>query len=92
MTASTGTFYSKTFTAIDDTIFHLDDDGNTFLVGCNIHCYTQDAYYGNLTVQGALIAANAVVWFDKRVRVSDIWFKNKTAGQNTTITITGVIG
>ena len=90
--ASIGTFYSKTFTAIDDNPFQLDDEGKAFLEGCNIHCYTQDAYYGNAGVQAAVIAANAVVWFDKRVRVADLYFKNKTAGQNTTITITGVIG
>jgi len=88
---ASATFYSKTKTAVDDNAFQLDDEGRTYLEGCNIHCYTQDAYYGNATVQAAIVAANAVVWFDKRVRVADLWFKNKTAGQNCTITVTGII-
>lgn len=86
------TVYSKTVTAADDNAFQIENDPLNVITGCNIHCYSQDAYYGNLTLQASVIAANAVVWFDKPIRVSDLWFKNKTAGQNTQIVITGVLG
>lgn len=84
-------FYSKTVTATDDLPFSLEDDRNIVLKSCNIHCLTGDAYYGNPFVQSAPIRANAVVWFDSPVRVSDIMFKNYTAGTNTTIVITGIL-
>ena len=39
----------------------------------------------------AIIRANAVVWFDGLIRVSDLWFKNHTAGANCQIVITGIL-
>jgi hypothetical protein len=89
---SIGTFYSKTVTAADDNPFTVDDEGRTKLSCCNIHCYTNDCYYGNMSAQAAIIRANAVVWFEgSPVRVSDLWFKNLTAGQNATLVITGIL-
>ena len=84
-------FYSKTHTATDDLPFPVEDDHDIILDGCNIHCLTNDAYYGNPLVQSAPIRANAVVWFDAPVRVSDIVFKNLNAGSNCVIIITGII-
>lgn len=85
------TVYTKTKTATADGQFQIDDDLGIFLTSINIHAYTNDAYYGNRGLQQGIIRANAVVWFDGIVRVSDLWFKNLTAGSNTQITITGIL-
>ena len=84
-------FYSRSRTATDDLPFPIEDDHDIILDGCNIHCLTADAYYGNPFVQSAPIRANAVVWFDSPVRLSDLVFKNYSAGTNTTIVVTGII-
>lgn len=90
-----GTVYIKSKTATADTPFQVEptgsEEGETILSAINIHCYTNDAYYGALTTQTAIIRANAVVWFDGKIRVSDLWFKNYTAGSNTVIVITGIV-
>ena len=89
------TVYTKTITATADTPFQVEPsgspEGETILSAVNIHCYTNDAYYGNMASQPGIIRANAVVWFEGIIKVSDLFFKNLTAGSNTTITITGVI-
>lgn len=85
------TFYSKSATATSDSPFQVDDTPSTVLGSCNIHCYTQDAKYGNSDIIDGVVRANAVVWYERPVKVSDIWFKNFTAGSNTTITIVGTI-
>lgn len=90
-----GTIYVKSKTATADTAFQVEpsgsEEGNTILSAINIHCYTNDAYYGNLAAQLGVIKANAVVWFDGNIRVSDLWFKNYTPGSNTVIVITGIV-
>ena len=90
-----GTVYVKQVTATADTPFQVEpsgsEEGQTILTSVNIHCYTNDAYYGNLAKQQGIIRANAVVWFDGSIRVSDLWFKNYTAGSNTVIVITGIV-
>ena len=90
-----GTVYIKQVTATADTAFQVEKDGSeegsTVLSSVNIHCYTNDAYYGNLANQLAVIKANAVVWFDGTIRVSDLWFKNYVAGSNTVIVVTGIV-
>jgi len=91
MTFVRSSFYSRTVTATDDLPFAVEDDHDIILDGCNIHCYTNDSYYGNAFVSSAILRANAVMWFDSPVRVSDIIFKNFTAGSNTTIVITGIV-
>jgi hypothetical protein len=61
------------------------------LTSVNIHCYTNDVYYGNAGLLSGIIRANAVIWFDAPCRVSDLLFKNLTAGSNATIVITGTL-
>lgn len=89
--AQIGTVYTKTVTASADTPFQVDSEENNFLTSINIHCYTNDAYYGNSYLQSGIIRTNAVVWFDGIIRVSDLWFKNYTAGSNCVIVITGIL-
>jgi len=90
-----GTVYIKSKTATADTAFQVEAEGseesNTILSSINIHCYTNPAYYGALNLQSAIVQPNAVVWFDGKIRVSDLWFKNYTAGSNTVIVITGIV-
>lgn len=89
------TVYTKTITATADTPFQVEPDGSiegeTILTDVNIHCYTNDAYYGNAAVQAGIIRANAVVWFTGTIKVADLWFKNLTASSNTTLVVTGII-
>lgn len=87
---SASSFYSKAKTATADGIFQVDSE-HTWLSSVNIHCYTNDAYYGTMTNPNGIIRANAVVWFDKPIRVSDLWFKNYTGGSNCVITIIGTL-
>lgn len=90
-----GSVYCKQVTATADTPFQVEKSGSeesqTILTSINIHCYTNDAYYGTLASQQGIIRTNAVVWFDGAIRISDLWFKNLTAGSNTVIVITGVV-
>ena len=85
------TIYTKSYTAAADTPFQIDDDPTVLLTAINIHCYTNDSYYGNTAFQNSIIRANAVVWLDGIIRVSDLWFKNLTAGSNATIVLTGLL-
>jgi len=85
------TVYSKAYTATSDLPFQVDVDTRNMVSAVNIHCYNQDCYYGNVGMQEGIIRANAVVWFDGKIKVSDLWFKNLTAGQNTTVVITGIL-
>lgn len=84
-------FYSKVVTADADYPFALEEDHDVILDCCNIHCLTNDAYYGNAFIQSAPLRANAVIWFDSPVRVADLVFKNYTAGSNCTIVIAGIL-
>jgi len=90
-----GTVYVKSWTATDDLLFSVEEPGaegsEVILTSINIHCYNADAYYGNEILQNGIIRANAVVWFDGAIRVSDLHFKNLNAGSNTTIVITGIV-
>lgn len=89
-----GTVYIKQVTATADTPFQIELAGledDVVLSSVNIHCYTNDAYMGNAGYQQAVIRANAVIWFDGVIRVSDLWFKNYTAGSNTAIVLCGIV-
>jgi len=90
-----GTVYIKGKTATTNDPFQVEpegsEEGSTILSSINIHVYTNDAYYGTLATQSGIIRANAVVWFDGKIRVSDLWFKNYTAGSNTVVVITGIV-
>lgn len=92
---NTSTVYSKQKTATADTAFNVEPagsvEGETILSSVNIHCTTNSAYYGNMATQTAPIMTNAVVWFDGKIKVSDLWFKNYTAGSNCVITVVGLI-
>lgn len=84
-------FYSKAVTATDDLPFPVEDDHDVILDCMNVHCYTNDLYYGNALVTSAVFRANAVIWFDSPIRLSDLIFKNFTAGSNATVVVTGVL-
>jgi len=84
-------FYIKSVTATDDTTWRFEDNPNIILTSGNIHCYTNDAYYGNQLSVPAIIRANAVVWFDAPFRPFDLMFKNLAAGSNTNIVIAGTL-
>lgn len=88
MGSTTSFFYSKTRTADADTPFIVEEDSVIVLVSGNIHCYTNDAYYGNAGGLDAIIRANAVVWFEN-LRPCDLIFMNVTAGSNAKIVIVG---
>lgn len=89
--AQIGTVYTKTITATADTPFQVEVAGDNYLTSINIHCYTNPSYYGSEAYQQGILQPNSVVWFDGIIKVSDLWFKNYTAGSNTVITITGII-
>ena len=90
-----GTVYCRTVTATSDVAFPIvspgSEEGNTILSSINIHCYTNPSYYGTAGYQSGIIQANACIWFDGHIRVSDLWFKNYTAGSNTVIVVTGIV-
>jgi hypothetical protein len=89
MTSILSSFYTKSATATSDLPFSVEDDSTVILTSINIHCFTNDAKYGNGAIIDGVIRANAVVWFDAPCKVADVMFKNYTAGSNCTITITG---
>jgi hypothetical protein len=91
-TSGTSEFYSNTVTATSDVPFRIEQSPEVVLSSINIHCYTNDAYYGNSKETLAVIKANAVVWFEapQGVKVCDLLFKNYTAGNNCTITVVGI--
>jgi len=84
------TFYSLTVT-VGDTNTQLTTDEGLIFETCNIHCYTNDVYYGNAVVMGTIIRADAIIWFDKPVKASEVFFKNVNAGSAGVIYITGII-
>ena len=85
------TFYSKAYTFTTDTAIRIEQDPTIILSSCNIHCYTNDCYYGNTGSSDAIIRTNATVWFDGKIRPYDFIFKNYTAGQNAKIVIVGIV-
>lgn len=86
-----GTTYHRSRTATADTPFQIDNDPTVKLTAVNFHCYTNDLAYGNVSGQEGIIRANAVVWFDGNIVISDWWFKNNVAGSNGKIVAIGVI-
>lgn len=61
-----------------------------FFHTANFHITNQDAYYGDGTTMLAIAQKDAVVSLDKG-NMADIYFKNKTAGQTSTIQIVATI-
>lgn len=85
------TFYAKAYTFTTDDAIRIELDPTILLSDVNIHCYTNDCYYGSGSVMDGIIRANAVVWFTGVIRPYDLIFKNYTAGSNAKIVLTGVI-
>ena len=50
----------------------------------NVHVATNDAKYGDNNNQDATITTNDVLTFEN-INLKDLFFKNATAGSNTTI-------
>ena len=83
----------KTHTATADIIFKLTStDSPLWMEDVNIHCYTNDARYGDLSTSatvGGILYAGDVVSF-RNIDLNDIYFANDTAGSNCVITAVGV--
>lgn len=82
-------FKSISHTATDDTPFNLIGHDLWFR-DINIHVVNNAADYGDLNEQEAEAAAGSVLSF-RDVNLFNIWFKNSTAGSNTTIRAVGVL-
>ena len=80
-----------TKTAGDDNAFRLAED-SVLLIPCDIFVTSNDAYMGDAKNQGAEIFAGDIysAAVTTPVDVSQLWFKNRVAGSNTVVTITGV--
>ena len=83
------TFISLTMTMTDDNAHQLTQTDLPFYE-VNLHCYTQDLYYGDGLTMGAYIVAGDVASF-RNGNLRDLFFKNKTAGQNGTITAVATV-
>jgi hypothetical protein len=78
--------YSKT--ATDDNLFRLVKT-DLWLKNANIHCVTNGATYGDVANQDAGLSAGDILTFDD-FNLADLYFKNASAGVNTTIYIVGI--
>ena len=85
------TAYHKSKTAASAIAFQVDTNLENELTSVNFHCYLFDVYYGNAAGQEGIIRANAVVWFDGTIIVSDWWFKNVVGASNGKVVIIGVL-
>ena len=83
-----GAMYQKTVTASDDNAFRLETTALK-LRDCLIECETQDALTGDATAQPSTILAGTGRGYGS-IDISTVYFKNKAAGQNCKIIITGV--
>lgn len=57
---------------------------------CNFHCYDYDLYYGDGAVQEAIVQAGGGFNYPKG-DLADIFFKNRTAGENGKIVIVATV-
>ena len=83
--------YTKT--ATDDLQFNLTIGGDQkpiWLREANIHCLTNNALYGDVYDQPAAFNTGDVISFQD-FNLTDLWFKNATAGSNTVIRCVGVV-
>ena len=81
-------FISIQSTATDDLMFKLVT-AEMWLEDVNITATTNDAYYGDNQGQDSKLSANDVISY-RVINLNSIYFKNHTAGNNTTITAAGV--
>lgn len=76
-------------TATADTKFRLTA-ADMWFRDVNIECSSNDAYYGDLNDQDLTVYADDVLNF-QYVNLSELFFKNKTAGSNTVIKAAGTL-
>lgn len=88
---SLSSFYHKTITFTSDEAQRVEVNPEIVLTSVNIHCYDNDAYYGNASGLDGIIRANSTIWFDSPCRPFDFLFKNETAGNNAKIVIIGTL-
>ena len=74
--------------ATDDNPFRISKS-DLWLSNANIHCVTASALYGNAQEQPATVSAGDIVIFDD-FNLADLYFKNASAGSNTTIYVVGI--
>lgn len=84
------TFISVAHTATDDSKFKLVT-ADMWFSSINIYSKTNHAYFGDRNNQEAPLDVGDVVYYDVPTNLNDIFFKNKTAGSNTTIIATGTL-
>jgi len=78
-------------TATSDSQFRLTfDDKPLWLREANIHCITNNAYYGDVNDQVASFNTGDIISFQD-FNLSDLWFKNASAGSNTVIRCVGIL-
>lgn len=82
------TIYTFQVTATSDAKFKLVN--RSFWVReANIHVTNNNAMYGDINTQNALLTTNDVLTFED-FDLNDLYFKNANAGDNTTITCVAV--
>lgn len=86
-TLPTVVYYSHT--AADDNQFRMITE-DLWLNEANIHILTNDAKYGDVTGQDAVITAGDIITFQD-FNLADLFFKNSTAGSNTVIYVIGIV-
>jgi len=77
------------YTAAADTPFALTAL-NIYMKEIDIFVYTNDAYIGDKTDQALSVSAGDVYTIKGPINISDIFIKNKAAGQNTAVSLAGV--
>jgi hypothetical protein len=88
ITALLSSFARYTATALDDNPFFVVFDDVWFNF-CDIFVYTNSCYIGDRTAQDIDVLAGDIYTITTPVNLKDLWFKNKTAGANTTVVVAG---
>jgi len=81
--------YSVSLTMTDDNPHRIIEFDVPFYE-VNLHCYTNDLYYGNGSVMAAKILADDVASF-RNGNLRDFLFQNATAGNNGQIVAVAVV-
>ena len=76
-------------TATDDLLFRVINT-DLWLSNANIHIVTNDALYGNVTIQPATATAGDILIYDT-FNLADLYFRNAGAAANTTIYVVGIV-
>jgi hypothetical protein len=83
------TYQVFTQTATDDNAFNLVSI-DIWVLEVDIQIKTNNAYIGDSNNQTFEVLANDVYTIKGPINIREIYVKNKTAGQNTNVTIAGV--